>query len=335
MAVHKTQHDRVQITRPAYVSYGHPNLDEASAFALDFGFVEVSRTEGPDETRFYRGYGDQPVVYIVTKTPSPVFLGVTYEVESALDLDRAELVPGAANREILAKQPGGGERVRINGPDGIPFYVIYGQTLVGRQEPSLQFGPLNYPAENDNNSVRKPRRGKGQRPELGPAPVHKLGHCGFRVTDVGMAVDFYTHYFNLVPSDTLASPSKPEEQFFVFLHIDKGESYTDHHSFFITSIREEPNDKLYPAGVHHAAFEVHDFDVQHVAHDFLKNSGYKLQWGVGRHLLGSQIFDYWYDKSGFVLEHYSDGDVVNKDTPFREYTMFDNLSTWGPQTPQH
>jgi hypothetical protein len=31
--------------------------------------------------------------------------------------------------------------------------------------------------------------------------------------------------------------------------------------------------------------------------------------------LGSQVFDYWFDTSKFILEHYADGDLVNKDTP--------------------
>ena len=35
---------------------------------------------------------------------------------------------------------------------------------------------------------------------------------------------------------------------------------------------------------------------------WLERKGYKIVWGVGRHLLGSQIFDYWWDTSGFMIE---------------------------------
>lgn len=45
--------------------------------------------------------------------------------------------------------------------------------------------------------------------------------------------------------------------------------------------------------VHHSSFEVHDMDIQALGHQWLKNKGYELEWGVGRHVLGSQIFDYW------------------------------------------
>jgi len=51
-------------------------------------------------------------------------------------------------------------------------------------------------------------------------------------------------------------------------------------------------------------------DTQLLRHYWLQEKGYRNCWGVGRHVLGSQIFDYWFDESGLVLEHYSDGDMV-------------------------
>jgi hypothetical protein len=46
--------------------------------------------------------------------------------------------------------------------------------------------------------------------------------------------------------------------------------------------------------------------------------------------MGSQIFDYWFDKSGFILEHYVDGDLVNDETPTnRSQASPDNLHVWG------
>lgn len=38
-----------------------------------------------------------------------------------------------------------------------------------------------------------------------------------------------------------------------------------------------------------------------------------LIWGVGRHIMGSQVFDYWKDSSGLIIEHYADPDLVNED----------------------
>jgi hypothetical protein len=67
--------------------------------------------------------------------------------------------------------------------------------------------------------------------------------------------------------------------------------------------------------VHHCSFEVHDFDTQKLGHQWLAAKKYKSVWGVGRHVLGSQIFDYWWDTTGNMIEHYTDGDLINKDTP--------------------
>lgn len=33
-------------------------------------------------------------------------------------------------------------------------------------------------------------------------------------------------------------------------------------------------------------------------------------WGVSRYILGSEIFDYWWDTTGSMIEHYADGDLV-------------------------
>ena len=34
--------------------------------------------------------------------------------------------------------------------------------------------------------------------------------------------------------------------------------------------------------------------------------------GVGRHVLGSHIYDYWHDPYGHVHEHMSDGDKITR-----------------------
>jgi cytochrome P450 family 619 len=70
-----------------------------------------------------------------------------------------------------------------------------------------------------------------------------------------------------------------------FMHIDRGDELVDHHSFFIY---EGPKNHI-----HHSSFEVHDFDLQVLGHDWLREKGHQNCWGVGRHVLGSQIFDYW------------------------------------------
>ncbi len=111
--------------------------------------------------------------------------------------------------------------------------------------------------------------------------------------------------------------------------------------------------------IHHSAFEVFDVDqevrwtwllfihpalvvkkpvAQFLAHKNLLKKGYELAWGVGRHILGSQLFDYWHQSGdGFNVEHYTDGDVVNEDTPVGRHAiqlgvpLEEHLSIWGPK----
>ncbi|KAK5726276.1 hypothetical protein LTR17_012896 [Elasticomyces elasticus] len=47
------------------------------------------------------------------------------------------------------------------------------------------------------------------------------------------------------------------------------------------------------------------------------------------------IFDYWWDTTGNMIEHYADGDLVNKDTPVAWNNAGDeSLAVWGPEVPK-
>jgi hypothetical protein len=75
----------------------------------------------------------------------------------------------------------------------------------------------------------------------------------------------------------------------MFAHIERGAELVDHHSIFL--VTRPPH--ITHSHVHHCSFEIHDFDTQLIGHDWMLKQGYKPAWGVGRHILGSQIFDYW------------------------------------------
>lgn len=52
--------------------------------------------------------------------------------------------------------------------------------------------------------------------------------------------------------------------------------------------------------------------------------------------MGSQIFDYWFDPSGFILEHYVDGDLVDSSEPsHRNAAGKDTIHVWGKSTSRH
>ena len=84
----------------------------------------------------------------------------------------------------------------------------------------------------------------------------------------------------------------------------------------------------------HAAFEVRDLDDLMAGHDHLKAGARTPAWGVGRHILGSQVFDYWRDPWGHILEHWTDGDLLTAAEAANTATLQDLLGVqWGPPSP--
>lgn len=307
---------RIRLLKTAFVIYYHADLTKARKFLLDFGLEIAQETEGQEI--FFKGYGTEPFVYIARKSHSGTseFGGAAYEVESYRELERATQIPGATQEIInLDGFPGGGRMVTLTDPVGHRVHLVHGQSLQQQQaDIRLEKLTVNYEDE-------KPRKGRFQRFQPGPAPVHRWGHYGVTYPD-GMyheMYNWYTQTITLAPSDVVYKDGKPITCFF---HIDRGLEYTDHHAFFFKKVK--PEGRL---DVAHAAFEVHDFDIQQLGHQHLEDQGYKLCWGVGRvsfacssnksldplflqladlysstqHVLGSQVFDYWFDPSKFVL----------------------------------
>lgn len=311
----------IKLLRTAFVSYSHVDFDKAKQFFLDFG-LQIQQ-ESQNEI-YFRGYGSEPFVYHLKRATGEVseFNGAGYVVRTYSELERAQSIPGAtAISEFSA--PGGGKTVTLTDPQGFKVHLLHGQTERIPEELSLKKLVINY-------EDSKPRKGTFQRFEPGPAPVYRWGHYGvtYDASEVGYEkmYDWYTKVIGLAPSDVVERDGKPITCFF---HVDRQKEYADHHAFFFKPCKpgQSPN-------VAHAAFEVHDFDVQHLGHNFLESKGYQLCWGVGRHVLGSQVFDYWFDTSGFMVEHYADGDLVNEDTEVSTVQAGPSaLSIWGPPVP--
>jgi hypothetical protein len=58
-------------------------------------------------------------------------------------------------------------------------------------------------------------------------------------------------------------------------------------------------------------------------------------WGVGRHLLGSQVYDYWCDPWGRVHEQWADTDRLNAKSGGHLLSVQEAfVSQWGEDPPQ-
>ncbi|KAI1302730.1 glyoxalase [Xylaria venustula] len=317
---------KIQLVRIAHVYYKYPELEKAKQFLLDFGFTEVksvrNNSDGEAEKIYFRGYGAEPWVLCAVKSNNdkPEFGGAAFVVESEEDLYiAADTLPGSSGVHELVDAPGGGRCVTFYDPvDGWPMHLVHGQTGVEMLDISLPHAPVNYPTEKNRPA------GKFQRFTKRPAPVHKLGHFGVRTTSFPKAHEFWSARFNFFASDIVHDADKIDRT--VFYRLDRGKEEVDHHVFFFA---EGPSYK-----VHHSSFETHDFDTQVLGHDWLREKGHKNCWGVGRHVMGSQIFDYWFDPSGFIFEHYVDGDLLTADEPtHRSQAGPGSLHVWGPDVP--
>ncbi|KAK1762308.1 Glyoxalase/Bleomycin resistance protein/Dihydroxybiphenyl dioxygenase [Phialemonium atrogriseum] len=308
---------KINLVRIAHVYYTHKGIAKAHQFLQDFGLQELKRV---GNKTYYGGTGPEPFVYCASEGSTDEFGGAAFVVESKDDLEyAAKTLHNATEVHEMLDEPGGGLRVTFFDPvDGFPFHLVYGQRLTEGAETGSARQKVNYPTE------KLRAANQFQRFEKGPAPVHKLGHFGMCVTDFAKAYSFYTSRFNLVASDLVHDDNGQDVT--TFLHLDRGSEMVDHHCFFFF---QGPK-----CHVHHSSFETVDFDTQLLGHDWLREKGYENCWGVGRHIMGSQIFDYWFDPSRFILEHYVDGDLVNSSYPTNiSKASPNNLHIWGPDLP--
>ena len=212
--------------------------------------------------------------------------------------------------------PGGGEVLRLRDPDDVPVNVLHGQAKV----PSLPSRGIIV----HNAPAQMVRVNDAQRPPLAPPDVRKLGHLVLTSPNFPRKVQWYMSMFGFIPSDVLCLPDGAPAG--AFLRLDRGATPTDHHTLFVV---------IGPgADIDHVAFEVTDLDAVEMGQQVLKARGYRHAWGVGRHLLGSQIFDYWRDPWSLKHEHYADGDVFDAAQP-TGYHRLDRagLYQWGPDLP--
>lgn len=299
----------------AHVTYQAPDLGLMEQFLTDFGLIRAGKTE---DTLYMRGAGEQYYLHETKYAENVGFIGAAFEVESFEDLEKLELHEGSSCIEE-SSEPGGGHQVRMFMPDGFEIRAIY-----GREKAEVL---KDRPASLFNSAEIKERVNHSISVKAGPCQALRLGHFVLHVTNHDESVKWLSERFALLPSDYLLPPGQEAPVVGSFLRFNRGAELVDHHSLLILESAH--------AGVHHCSFEVLDLDSIQTAHDYLVDKGWKLDFGVGRHLLGSQIFDYWKDPFGFRVEHYTDGDVC--DDSYKPGTFngtADQMTQWGMEPPR-
>lgn len=300
----------------AFVRYAAPDLDVMEKFLVDFGMQRAVRTA---QALYMRGLGPAHHVHITELSDKAATLGFGLRASSADDLAKLAAHLGTVVEDN--PEPGGGRRVRFKDPVGYAVDVIHGQATVA---PIAHREAIARNPASDRRRLGKPVR-------LQPAPSHvvRLGHVLLQTTDFKASLEFYTRVLGFKVSDTYYVGA-PDNLIAAFLHCGLGQTWTDHHTIALGASQDGLN------RFDHTAYEVIDLDDVAQGGEYLKAKGYTHSWGVGRHLQGSQIFDYWRDPYGHKVEHWTDGDLVNDSTPVGNAQFaFDVMSQWGPElTPE-
>jgi len=304
----------IKVRDIAWVRYRSPDLDAAEAFLTDFGLVRAERTAD----RLYMRGADAAHHVHITELGPPKVLSVGFYADSEADLARLAATAAGASGVEPINEPGGGRRVRLTEHNGYTVEVVHGVATVD---------PLPVERANWNTGSKRERFGDLTRVPVGPSRVKRIGHAVFSTPDIKASVAWVRRHLGFVASDEVHVEDDRDELLASFVRADRGKEYVDHHIMMFGR---------YPrAGLNHVSFEVYDVDDVWAGHEFLVNRGHRHCWGIGRHTLGSQIFDYWFDPWGRLHEHWTDSDLLNDDYQYRLVPRSQGLrSQWGPQGPQ-
>lgn len=302
----------VRADRLAWLMWDVADFNEQEEFLSQFGMLTHHR----DAQHLYmRAYGDAPCVFIGRAASVHAFRGIGFCVNSREELEC--LAAGTGTDIESLDRPGGGEVVRLRDPHGFDVEVAWGIEALPNMSTRRQPLPVNTV---DN----KARINQGQRPPLVPAPVLNIGHCVLGTDNFADSAQWYMRHLGLIPTDvTCLADGTPT---IAFMRLDRGDKPADHHTIVIS--------QALGTGYQHSAYEVADIDALGQGSQYLQMNGRKHSWGIGRHIMGSQLFDYWYDPQGYEFEHYADGDVFTADHATTYHPLdIGNIYAWGQDMP--
>ncbi|WP_054815652.1 VOC family protein [Nocardia arizonensis] len=301
----------VKVLDLAWLEFEKPDLDRAEAFAHAFGFATALRTA--DELQL-RGTDPGAPCVLIRRGGRSRFIGPAFRAADSADLLR--LAAATDTRPVPLPESVGGLTVDLEDPSRLRVRVV-AETHELEALPTQRSHLFNFGHE-------VVRVNATQRPPRAPARVRRLGHVVVQTTKYRETLDWYLRNLGLIVSDFLYYPGQRERgPVMSFIRCDRGSVPTDHHTLALT---------LGPSNRYvHSAYQVADLDALAAGGEYLRERGYHRSWGIGRHIQGSQIFDYWRDPDGFMVEHFSDGDMFDHTLePGWAPMSASGLAQWGP-----
>lgn len=157
-------------------------------------------------------------------------------------------------------------------------------------------------------------------PPRSEAPIAKparLAHLALFTSNVSRAADFHQRALGVRVADR-------SRDLIAFTYAPHG---SDHH--LLAFLRSDG------PGLHHCSWDVAGIGNIGLGAERLRRAGYSHQWGLGRHVLGSNYFNYISDRWGQWWEHISDIDYIPKGGRWDggDYDEEDGFYLWGPAVP--
>ena len=301
----------IKVRDLAWLEFEKPDLARAKAFAEAFGFATVRHSA--DELAL-RGTDPTSACVLVRRGSRSRLVGLAFAAADEADVKILADAAGSVTHKL--PESIGGVAVDLVDPSGVPVKVVAGTRAL---EPLAAQKPHVF---NFGSDLR--RANTTQRPPREPARVQRLGHVVLQTTTYMTTLNWYLDHLGLIVSDFLYYPGQRHRgPAMSFIRCDRGMTPTDHHTLAMA---------LGPANRYvHSAYQVSDLDALAAGGEYLADKGYRRSWGIGRHIQGSQIFDYWRDPDGLLVEHFSDGDMFDctLEPGWAPFTA-SGLAQWGP-----
>ena len=298
----------------AFLRWEKRRLGSTERFWRDFGMHIVSASR---ECIVARGAASAACIALAVQGTRDRFVGPAFRMADDTELDRYVEELGA--RRLAAESiPGGGRGVELLDPFGRSVWLLQGQRRVERLALRADL------VATTNTPHHTPRINCTVRAPIEPARVAKLGHVVLQTVDFPRMADWYLRVLGLIPTDVqYLADGSPN---LAFCRLDLGAQPADHHTLVLVGGIEDKYE--------HSAYEVIDLDALGQGQQVLRAQGHRHMWGIGRHVLGSQLFDYWCDPDGFEHEHYTDGDLFTAAFETRYSPLeFGGLWAWGADAP--
>ncbi len=301
----------IRVADIAWLEFDKPDLVRAEAFARAFGFGIALRD--PEQLHLRGTKPGSPCV-ILRRGQRTRFAGLALRAADEVDVLRLADKTGAPLQPL--PESIGGVAVQLTDPSGMSVKVVAGQH-------ALPAKPAQVP-QTINTGVADDRINATVRPPRVPARIQRLGHVVLQSTTYLRTLNWYLDTFGMIVSDFLFFPGqRARGPAMSFIRCDRGATPADHHTLALA---------LGPANRYvHSAYEVSDLDALAAGGEYLSERGYFRSWGIGRHIQGSQLFDYWRDPDGFLVEHFTDGDLFDNtlEPGWAPFTA-SGLAQWGP-----